>query len=59
MATVLQHAGYKVLKPDTATAALELAQNNCVNFDLLLTDIIMPNMSRVESYDQVQDCGLE
>ena len=54
VATVLQDAGYKVLKPDTATAALELAQNNSVNFDLLLTDIIMPNMSGVELYDQVR-----
>jgi len=41
-------------KPDSATAALELAQTASANFDLLLTDIIMPHMSGVELYDQVR-----
>ena len=54
VATMLQAAGYKVLKPDSATAALELAQTPSVNIDLLLTDIIMPHMSGIELYDQVQ-----
>ncbi len=54
VATMLEAAGYKVLKPDSATAALGLAQTTSVNFDLLLTDIIMPQMSGVELYDQVR-----
>jgi two-component system cell cycle sensor histidine kinase/response regulator CckA len=54
VATMLEAAGYKVLKPDSAPAALELAQTTSVNFDLLLTDIIMPRMSGVELYDQVR-----
>jgi CheY-like chemotaxis protein len=54
VATMLEAAGYKVLKPDSATAALELAQTPSANFDLLLTDIIMPHMSGVELYDQVR-----
>jgi len=54
VATMLEEAGYKVLKPDSAPAALALAQTASANFDLLLTDIIMPDMSGVELYDQVR-----
>jgi two-component system, cell cycle sensor histidine kinase and response regulator CckA len=54
VATVPEGAGYKVLKPDTATAGLELAQDTSVNFDLLLPDIIMRHMSGVELYDHVR-----
>jgi len=52
VATMLEAAGYRVLKPDSATAALELAQSTSANFDLLLTEIIMPHMSGVQLYDQ-------
>jgi CheY-like chemotaxis protein len=54
VATLLEAAGYKVLKPDSVTAAIELAQTNSANFDLLLTDIIMPDMNGVELYDRVR-----
>ena len=54
VATMLEEAGYKVLKPASAPAALALAQTAAANFDLLLTDIIMPDMSGVGLYDQVR-----
>jgi PAS domain S-box-containing protein len=54
VAALLEAAGYKVLKPNSATTALELAQTPFASFDLLLTDIIMPHMSGVELYDQVR-----
>jgi PAS domain S-box-containing protein len=54
VATLLEAAGYKVLKPNSATAAIEVAQTNSENFDLLLTDIIMPHMHGVDLYDRIR-----
>jgi two-component system cell cycle sensor histidine kinase/response regulator CckA len=54
VATLLEAAGYKVLKPDSAITALELAQTTSANFDLLLTDIIMPDMNGVDLYDRIR-----
>jgi two-component system, cell cycle sensor histidine kinase and response regulator CckA len=54
VATLLEAAGYKVLKPDSAIRALELAQTPSANFDLLLTDIIMPHMNGVDLYDRIR-----
>src|SRR4029077_8333289 len=54
VATLLEAAGYKVLKADSAITALELAQTTSANFDLLLTDIIMPDVNGVDLYDRIR-----
>ncbi len=54
VSTMLEVAGYTVLKPENSTAALEVAQNSDQNIDLLLTDIVMPNMSGIELGDRVR-----
>lgn len=54
VSAMLEKAGYKVLKPETTTVALEMAQGIPETIDLLLTDVIMPYMSGVELYDQVR-----
>ena len=40
----LQTSGYKVLHAQTATEALEMAQKNPGNIDVLLTDVVMPGL---------------
>ena len=52
--SMLEVAGYTILKPETSTAALELAQNIDQTIDLILTDIVMPHMSGVELCDRVR-----
>jgi DNA-binding response OmpR family regulator len=54
VAAMLKGAGYKVLKAESTTAALKAARNSTANIDLLLTDIIMPEMSGVELCEQVR-----
>jgi two-component system cell cycle sensor histidine kinase/response regulator CckA len=54
VSNMLEVAGYTVLKPENSTAALEVAQNSDQNIDLLLTDIVMPNMSGIELGDRVR-----
>ncbi len=54
VSTMLEAGGYTVLKPENSTAALEVAQNIDQNIDLLLTDIVMPNMGGVELCDRVR-----
>lgn len=51
---MLKAAGYKVLKAESTLAALETARTSTVNIDLLLTDIIMPEMSGVELCERVR-----
>ena len=47
-ASMLETVGYKVLKAENAGAALALAQACTGEIDLVITDVIMPNMSGVE-----------
>ena len=42
---VLQHAGYRVLECSSAKEALQLAMNPATEIDLLLTDVVMPEMN--------------
>jgi len=42
---VLQHAGYRVLECSSAQEALHLAMNPAAEIDLLLTDVVMPEMN--------------
>jgi len=54
VAAMLKAAGYKVLKAESTPAALEAARTSTTNIDLLLTDIIMPEMSGVELCERVR-----
>ena len=42
---VLQHAGYRVLESSNAKDALLLANKHAGKIDLLLTDVVMPEMN--------------
>jgi len=42
---VLERQGYKVLEASSASAALEVARSFSGSIDLLLTDVVMPEMS--------------
>lgn len=46
LARALERAGYAVVPVDRGTAALPLIENE--TFDLLLTDIVMPEMDGIE-----------
>ncbi|PKB24944.1 two-component system cell cycle response regulator CpdR [Novosphingobium kunmingense] len=46
LARALQNAGYDVVAVDRGTAALPLLENG--SFDLLLSDIVMPEMDGIE-----------
>jgi two-component system cell cycle sensor histidine kinase/response regulator CckA len=50
---MLEASGYKVIRAENTTAAVEVARTTQASIDLLLTDIIMPGMSGVELYDRV------
>ena len=52
-ASLLETGGYKVLKAESAAAALLVTQEYEGKIDLLLTDVIMPVMSGVELYDRL------
>ena len=52
-ASLLETAGYKVLRAESAPAALVVARAYEGKIDLLLTDVIMPVMSGVELYDRL------
>jgi PAS domain S-box-containing protein len=44
-ARILEQRGYKVIAAETATEALRVAEQNGRTIDLLLTDLIMPELS--------------
>ena len=52
---LLEASGYKVLPAGNAPDALILAQNYDQHIDLLLTDVIMPNMSGTELYAHLRE----
>jgi len=52
-AELLKRMGYHVEAADSARNALEIASNSA--FDLLLTDVIMPQMTGVELYKMVNE----
>jgi PAS domain S-box-containing protein len=54
VASMLEAAGYTILKPENSTAALEVAQKIDQTIDLILTDIVMPHMSGIELCDRVR-----
>jgi two-component system cell cycle sensor histidine kinase/response regulator CckA len=44
-ASILRHAGYRVIETGNPRTALTLAQDLETQFDLLLTDVVMPEMT--------------
>ncbi len=46
---ILKHLGYQVIEAQSGKQALEIVQNNPeTTIDLLLTDVVMPNMSGID-----------
>lgn len=48
MATLLERHGYKVVVCSTASDAVDLAQDNKSEVDLLLSDVVLPDLSGAE-----------
>lgn len=53
VAAMLERSGFEVVAVDQARAALDLCKDG-TRFDLLLTDLVMPNMNGVELAAAVQ-----
>jgi len=53
LARALENAGYEVVAVDRGTAALPLLETD--TFDLLLTDIVMPEMDGIELAQRCAD----
>ena len=53
MCSVLEQVGYEVLCAGTPEEALELASERVGRIDLLLTDVVMPQMSGPALADQI------
>jgi two-component system, cell cycle sensor histidine kinase and response regulator CckA len=51
---MLQSVGYKVRAAATPSAALEYCENNYDPIDLLITDVVMPELSGAELRDKIQ-----
>jgi CheY-like chemotaxis protein len=50
---VLSHAGYRVLETSNAREALQVASQHQGRIDLLLTDIVMPEMNGADLADHM------
>ena len=51
---ILEHYGYQVLEAYDAQSALGLVQQKAVNYDLVLTDIMMPGLSGGDLVERLQ-----
>ena len=52
---VLEHLGYKVLISKTGKEAIETYHKNKEKIDIVLLDMIMPNMSGSDTYDRMKE----
>jgi PAS domain S-box-containing protein len=52
---ILEALGYRVMSAETAGKCLELAQDNAATIDLLLTDVVMPEMSGKELFMRIAE----
>jgi len=50
---MLKHLGYKVLSAESGAQALEISESYTGGISLLLTDVVMPNMSGRQVADQI------
>jgi two-component system cell cycle response regulator CpdR len=53
LARALERSGYRVIAVDRGTAALPLLESD--RFDLLLTDVVMPEMDGIELAQRAQE----
>ncbi len=51
---MLEKTGYTVIAAESPTRALELCESPDIRFDLLITDVIMPEMSGPELRDMIE-----
>lgn len=58
-AKMLRHLGYTVLEAREGEEALELYKTNKNEVDLIILDMIMPNMGGGEAYDRMKDINPE
>lgn len=52
---VLTDLGYAVHAAGSAFEAVEIATDDCVRVDRMLSDIVMPAMTGVEAYELIND----
>lgn len=52
---LLKSSGYQVFSAETPTLALEMALEHGTNINLLVTDVMMPEMNGQELYEQLLD----
>jgi CheY-like chemotaxis protein len=53
---LLQSLGYRVLAADTPSRALEIAERHEGEIDLLLTDIVLPEMNGRDLAERMREC---
>ncbi|HAE38026.1 MAG TPA: histidine kinase, partial [Candidatus Riflebacteria bacterium] len=53
---MLTRAGYAVIATDSPTEAIRQGENSAQKIDLLLTDVVMPEMNGRELFDKLQIC---
>jgi len=51
---ILEALGYKVLLAEDGKSAVEVFVKNLERIDVLLMDLVMPRMSGLEAYQQIQ-----
>jgi DNA-binding NtrC family response regulator len=56
---VLERAGFRVILAEDGREGLELARAHATEIDLVLSDLVMPNMGGVELFQGLKEEGLE
>ena len=46
--------GYKILESENGLVALQILREHDYNIDLIITDLIMPEMDGIELYNEIQ-----
>ncbi len=54
---MLEKLGYQVLSADTPSKAIRLAENQNIKIDLLMTDVVMPEMNGPELVKRITPCS--
>jgi two-component system CheB/CheR fusion protein len=52
-ARILKKAGYKVLEASDGLEAVDVFSKNCSQIDLLIFDVMMPNLNGKEAYEKI------